>query len=212
MTLQCALHANKPYLYYYSNKQYKTLTYAQVDRLATNIAFQLVHATRDVATISFIGDHSADYLITLLAMLKLRIPVVAISPRTSEAGVADLLKKTGATLLFFTSNYEAMANSISMQYSGLKTVVLHALDINRVLKKSTDVNHRRVLDYKFSDHDIKKTALIFHTSGLVSLPKPVYLSNLYLFNMMSLFHKLITAEKGSRDLNENDTFLACSPL
>lgn len=212
MNIQCALHANKPYLCYYSNKRYDTLTYAQVNCLATNIACQLAHATKDVETISFMGDHSTDYLITLLAMLKLRKPVVAISPRTSEAGIVDLLTKTGATMLFVTSNYKAMADSVSSIYVGLKTVVLLALDINWSLKKSTDVNHRRVLDYQFSDEDIKKTALIFHTSGSVSLPKPVYLSNMYLFNLMSPFHRLITAEKGLRDLNENDTFLACAPL
>ncbi|KAI9251692.1 hypothetical protein EDC94DRAFT_642522 [Helicostylum pulchrum] len=213
MNIQCALYANTPYVYYYSNRRYETLTYAQVDRLATNLACQLVHATRDVETISFIGDHGAEYLITLLAMLKLRIPVVAISPRTSEAGVVNLLKKTSTTLLFVTPNYEAMANCVRMQCSVLiKTAVLEALDMNRLLKKSRDVNHKRLLDYKFLDEDIEKTALIFHTSGSVSLPKPNYLSNMYLFNIMSPFHRLVTKEKGLRDLNANDTFLACTSL
>ncbi|KAG2233404.1 hypothetical protein INT48_007434 [Thamnidium elegans] len=212
MNIQCALYANHSYVSYYTNKRYETLTYAQVDRLATNIACQLVNATKDVETISFIGDHSADYLITMLAILKLRIPMLAISPRTSEAGVVNLLKKTCATLLIVTSNYEAMANCLSMQCSNLKTIVLQPLNIHRLLKKPIDANHVRLLDYEFSDDDITKTALIFHTSGSVSLPKPNFLSNMYLFNMMSPFHRLITAEKGLRDLDENDTFLACTPL
>jgi acyl-CoA synthetase (AMP-forming)/AMP-acid ligase II len=209
---QCKIHADKVFARYYSQGGFKSLTYAQVDLLATNLACKWANDAKISKVVSFIADHTVTYLIIMLAMLKMRVTMMAISPRNSEAADANLLEKTQSKLLVAHVKYENVARAAAAQVSGVKVLILNPLDIDELLKEPLNPDYENLLDLDFSDEDRAKDALIIHSSGSTSFPKPIYLSNRYLFNMISYFHITLNGEDDEKHIDENDAFLSCAPL
>lgn len=209
---QCRTHADKPFANYYSNDDYKTLSYAQVNLLAINLACKWAKDAQNTEVVSFISDHSVNYLIVMLAMMKLRVTMMAVSPRNSEAADVSLLEKTRSKLLVANVKYESIAKSVAAQVPGVKVILLEPLDINALIKEPLNPDHEKLLNTDFSDTDIESSALIIHSSGSTAFPKPIYLSNRYLFNLLNLFHININPEKGLASIDETDAFLSCAPL
>lgn len=162
MNEQTKMHADKVFARYYSQNGFKTLTYADVDRLATNLACKWAYAVQDVDVVSFISDHNMCYLIVMLALLKLRIPMFTISPRNSEAAVINLLKKTESKLLIIEAKYESIGNAAAAQVADVNLMVISPLDIDHLVKQPLNPNFQEFLDFDFSDKDINKTAIICH--------------------------------------------------
>lgn len=211
MNHQSQLHGDKVFVRYAEQGEFKPLTYAQIDHIATNLACKWAPAAQNTEVISFISDHTVRYLIVMLAMLKLRITMMAISPRNSEAAVANLLEKTQCKFLVAHNKYEVVARAAAAQCSGgVKIVILEAFDIDVMLKEPLNPDRGTLLNLNFSDEDKAKDALIIHSSGSTAFPKPIYLSNRYLFNMINWFHLLVNTEDAHID--ENDCFLSCAPL
>ncbi|EPB93060.1 hypothetical protein HMPREF1544_00134 [Mucor circinelloides 1006PhL] len=212
MNQQTKMHSDKVFARYYSKGEYKTLTYADVDRLAINLACKWAKDAQGTEVVSFISDHSINYMIVMLAVMKLRITMLAISPRNSEAADVNLLEKTQSKLLIANVRYESIAKAAVSQVSGVKLIVISPLDIEALAKEPLNPNYQQILNFDFSDEDILKPALIIHSSGSTAFPKPIYLSNRYLFNVMSCFELLVNAKDHLESLTDKDVCLPSVPL
>ncbi|KAI8987327.1 hypothetical protein BDF20DRAFT_814613 [Mycotypha africana] len=214
MNQQCDFHAGKPMARYYSNKSnsYKILTYREVDRMATNLACKWAEYVKDIQCISFMSDHTIDYLITMLALLKLRVTMLAVSPRNSEPAIVNLLEKTKTKLFIANNKYEAITKDVVKQVPGVQLILIDALDINTLLNEPVNPVYTNVLDLDFSDEDIEKSALIIHSSGSTNFPKPIYLSNRYLINILKPIGSLINTKENMPHITEKDVMLALAPL
>ncbi|KAL9551294.1 hypothetical protein MBANPS3_004319 [Mucor bainieri] len=212
MSQQTELYADKVFVRYYSNGECKKLTYSDVDRLATNLACKYAYAVMDVDVVSFIGDHSICYMIVMLALLKLRIPMFAISPRNSEAAVVDLLKKTESKLLITESKYRSIGEAASAHIADVNLMVISPLDIDNLVKQPLNPHFQEFLNFEFSDGDIDKTVVIIHSSGTTSFPKPVRFSNNYIFHAINAFEILINSNEKLDSLTSDDVLLPITPL
>lgn len=167
-------------------------------------------AAQNTKVVSFLSDHTVRHLIVTLAMLKLRVTMMTISPRNSEATAANLLEKTQCKLLVVHDKYEVIARAAAAQCFDVKVVILEGFDIEAMLKEPRDPDRDTLLNLNFSDEDMAKDALIIHSSGTTAFPKPICLSNRYLFNLLNWLHITLNTEDSYMD--GNDCFLSCAPL
>jgi acyl-CoA synthetase (AMP-forming)/AMP-acid ligase II len=166
MDYQTQKFSNNIFFRYYSlidgKPGFKTLTYAQVDHLATNLACKWFEHAKGLDTVGFIADHSVHYGIAIIAFLKLRTTMLCLSPRNSEAADVNLLEKTNCKLLIVNEKYDHIAKNSAAQVPGVKTICIQNFDIEELLKEPLNPNAVTLIDTKFSDEDITKAALIIH--------------------------------------------------
>lgn len=182
---QAKKYANEVYVRYYGRLDsgsfgYKTLSYADVDRIATNLACEWCSKVKGYDVVAFIADHSVQYFLCVLACLKLRVTFLALSPRNSEAAVVNLLKKTDCRFIFSTKKYATLAQSAAAKVDGTVCQVLPSFDLAGRIKQPLNSIAPKVLDRKFTKKDIDKTCAILHSSGSTAFPKPIRISNRYL--------------------------------
>ncbi|KAI8329172.1 hypothetical protein EDC96DRAFT_612369 [Choanephora cucurbitarum] len=204
---QAKIHSDKPCARYYAkDKSYKILTYGQINHIANILASQWKAQAIKTNVISYIGDHDVNYLIIMIALLKLRKPMMCISPRNSEAAITNLLQKTQSKLLIANTKYNDLSQK-SIEKLDVQLVLTPALDLDSLLKQTYD---NSPLSGSCSSED--EPAVIFHSSGSTSLPKPIYLSNRHLFYLATSLHVWIAETDGVKPLCDKDTVLACVPL
>lgn len=160
--IKCKLNSDRIFARYYSNNAYKTLTYAECDRITTNLACKWAAKGKGVECISLIGDHSVDYLIVMLALLKLRSTLLAVSPRNSEPAIINLLEKTNSKLFLATAKHESIAQSAAAKVGGVEVIIIEPLNIEELLLEPLVPEHDKLLDLEFTDADLEKAALIIH--------------------------------------------------
>lgn len=182
---QVEKYADQVYARYYGrlengNLGYKTLTYADVDRIGTNLACEWDSKVKGYDVVAFIADHSIQYFLCVLACLKLRVTFLALSPRNSEAAIVNLLQKTDCRFIFSTDKYASLAQSAAGQVDGTVCHVLPPFNLAGRLKQPLNPTAFKILDKNFSKKDIEKTCAIIHSSGSTAFPKPIRLSNRYL--------------------------------
>lgn len=163
---QTKLHGDKTFARYIHENEYKSLTYDQVDKITTYLAVSYPWATSLLlsgepdAVVSYINDHSIDYLLTLLALMKLRVALFTISPRNSQGSVQSLMESTNSKLIIVGEKYEQLAKDAISTLPDTKCIVLQKLDIETLLLK--EPHDTSILNRSFSDDDILKPVLIFH--------------------------------------------------
>ncbi|CEI92072.1 hypothetical protein RMCBS344292_06345 [Rhizopus microsporus] len=209
--IKCKLNSDRIFVRYYFNNAYKTLTYAECDRITTNLACKWAAKGKGVECISLIGDHSVDYLIVMLTLLKLRSTLLAVSPRNSEPAIINLLEKTNSKLLLATAKHESIAQSAAAKVGGVEVITIEPLNIEELLLEPLVPEHDKLLDSEFTDADLEKAALIIHSSGTTNFPKPIYLSNrglLYITGFPDIYKEKYNIQMG----DVNDVHLYCLPL
>ncbi|KAI9483645.1 MAG: hypothetical protein EXX96DRAFT_648358 [Benjaminiella poitrasii] len=212
VNVQCTIHSDKVLARYYSNGSYKVLTYAEVNRLSTNLACKWAKDAVGAEVISFISDHSVNYLITMIAIMKLRLTMMAVSPRNSEPAIVNLLEKTKSKLVISSEKYSDIANATASNVPGVKVITTPTFDLEALLQEPLNPDHEKILNYGFSDEDKEKPALIIHSSGSTAFPKPIYLSNRYLINELKCYHITVNAREGLEHISDKDVYLPCVPL
>ncbi|KAG1538733.1 hypothetical protein G6F49_012514 [Rhizopus delemar] len=212
INVQSKTYADRVFVRYYSNNTFKTLTYSEVDRITTNLACEWAEKKNGFEAVSYMNDHNVDYMFTMLALMKLRIIFLAISPRNSEPAIVNLLEKTQSKVIFATPKYESIAQSAAAKIDGAKLTVIQPLDIEAMLNQPLNPRYKEILDFNFTEKDIDQPALIIHSSGSTNFPKPIYLSNRYLLNASSFFQLYKEQYSHVHPMNEDDTMLACVPL
>ncbi|CEG84150.1 hypothetical protein RMATCC62417_17995 [Rhizopus microsporus] len=198
--------------YYHSNNSFHSLTYAQVDLVATNLACKWSSIIKDTRTVSYLADHSIDYLIVVLALLKLRVTPFLISPRNSQAAIAHLMKTTTSKFLLASKKYQSTAMAISSSVKGMRELIMSPLQLDALTMEPYYPNYQDVLNHTFISSDITKTALIMHSSGTTNFPKPIYCSNRYMFKAINVLNVLQSSEHAMLPVDHNDVFLVCAPM
>jgi long-subunit acyl-CoA synthetase (AMP-forming) len=100
----------------------------------------------------------------MLALMKLRITLLALCPKNSEAAVVNLLEKTKSSLVFASKKREPLIKSSAekVQEKSIKVITVDRLDIEASLNEVLNPDYEKILDLKFSEDDIRKDALIIH--------------------------------------------------
>ncbi|CAO3703734.1 unnamed protein product [Rhizopus stolonifer] len=206
-------YSDRIFVRYCSEETYKTLTYSDVDRISSYLAYRWSDTIDRTQVVSFLCDHGVDYLIMLMAILKLGAPFFAISPRNSEAAVISLMEKTGSRLLLVSSKYKNLAATVYNQLNQGQVHVFMPLDLVATLNESMDMNDHDLFNHKCSSNDDKtRIVFILHSSGSTNFPKPIYCTNDYMFNVINTFHAVKKNCSKMDQITKEDTFLACAPL
>ncbi|KAI8141740.1 hypothetical protein BJV82DRAFT_617342 [Fennellomyces sp. T-0311] len=187
-----------------NQRGFKTMTYAQADRIASNLAYQWAPCLENIDSVGFIADHSIHYFIAMLAIFKLQPVLLALSPRNPVAANVNLLTKTASRFLIVSEKYSHMAKECAEQVpGGCGIKVLQPFDLE-LLDTPTKYTRRVAIP-----EDIEKIAMIIHSSGTTSFPKPIHLSNRYMFWLIQIITVDISKEVS---LNSSDVILSSLPL
>ncbi|KAG1473501.1 hypothetical protein G6F56_000918 [Rhizopus delemar] len=156
-------YSDRIFVRYYSEETYKTLTYSDVDRISSYLAHQWSNIIDQNQIVSFLCDHGVDYLVMLVAILKLGAPFFAISSRNSEAAVISLMEKTGSRLLLVSSKYKNLAATVHNQLKQAQVHVFMPLNLTATLNKSMSMNDHDLFNHKcYSNDDKTRTVFILH--------------------------------------------------
>ncbi|KAI7884620.1 acetyl-CoA synthetase-like protein [Lichtheimia hyalospora FSU 10163] len=178
------------------NASFHSLTYGQVDHISTNLACQwasfLLPHHRDPRPVGFLADHSVDYFIYLVAILKLRVPFLALSPRNSNMAIAHLLEKSNAELVIASEKYihQAMdaCNIVKTKYNKkLSHQLLEPLNLEKMIQEPLHPCAHTIINTRFTKDDENMPMLITHSSGTTSFPKLVAHTNEYFMLMAQTF-------------------------
>lgn len=167
------LYKERPMVHYETpDGSFKTLTFEQVSRITTRLAKKWAPEVRDVSTMAFLADHSIFYFIALIALFKLRVQVMLLSPRNSEAAHINLLNKTKASHLIVSQKYADIAHKVVQnveQSHECKVKVLAPFNFMEILNESSPDED---LDYDFSEKDRSEVAVICQRYANISLRNP----------------------------------------
>ncbi|CEI89605.1 hypothetical protein RMCBS344292_03956 [Rhizopus microsporus] len=208
----CKDNGDRIIAYYYSNNGFRSLTFAQVDRIATNLACKWSSIIKDTQTVSYLADHGIDYLIVFLALLKLRVTPFLISPRNSQAIIVHLMKTTQSKFLLASKKYQSIAMAISSSVKGMRELIMNPLQLDVLTMEPYYPDYQSILNHNYISSDITKTTLIMHSSGTTNFPKPIYCSNKYMFKAISFLSILQSSGHAMMPIDHNDVFLACAPM
>ncbi|KAG2199975.1 hypothetical protein INT47_000325 [Mucor saturninus] len=206
LSRQFETYNDRPLARYFVNhaSSYGVLSYGEVERLATNLAFKLSHRISTV--VALLGGHDIDYLILLIALMKLQVTIFVISPRNSVAANVDLLEKTRSGLLITSSKLAGIARASAEGVGGVEVFVMESMDIHALLQEPLlDGELDICLD---EEDDLNRNVFIFHSSGSTSYPKPIYITNHNLLCSLQVFHGQLPAGT----IDATDTLLCCTPL
>lgn len=142
--------------------QVKTLTYGETDRIATNLACSLHDRLHGATTIALMEDYSATYLILMLALFKLRIPLLAVSVRNTAEAVQNLLNQVNADVFIYGSVYSNIKNSIQQDLPEVKCVSTPIMNFQELKYDPVHPDVDILLDSTFTSEDMNKTDLIVH--------------------------------------------------
>ncbi|KAJ8654164.1 hypothetical protein O0I10_010112 [Lichtheimia ornata] len=199
--------------YQTANGEYKELTYEQFDRITTNLACRWHSQLASIESMGFIADHSIHYLVAMVAIMKLRPVLMALSPRNSEAANVNLLTKTESKFVIASEKYADMAKRCAAQVPGVNYHIMpNTFDIDSLINEPLAANESKLINRQFTAEDQEKIALIIHSSGTTSFPKPIRLSNRYLFNLVQVIPYDVNQLSPAKGFGSDDVFLAAFPL
>lgn len=156
--------------YQTANGGFKELTYEQFDRITTNLACRWHSQLASIESMGFIADHSVHYLIAMVAIMKLRPVLMALSPRNSEAANVNLLTKTESKFVIASEKYADMAKRCAAQVPGVNYhIVPNAFDIDSLINEPLASNESKLINRHFTAEDQEKIALIIHRYGLYNV-------------------------------------------
>lgn len=134
------------------------MTYGQVDRITTNLAYDFYGYLGDRSVIPLLEDHSPYYLILIIALYKLQISVMLISTRNSSEAIIHLLKQVNAETLLYGESYHHAKKEVLKGNPAIECFAVPRLDLDELV--NPDANS--ILDQNFTSSDLLKTVLIIH--------------------------------------------------
>ena len=192
-----------------NTQDFKTLSYSQVDRISTNLANEWSSTLNGIKTVGLIADHSIYYLVTMLAIFKLQPTLLALSPRNSVEANIDLMTKTDSHFIIGSAKYADAVTQCAEKVPGSCNVkIFEPFDLEKLSQHNATTV--RPASEIASLKDIEKIVLIIHSSGSTAFPKPIRLSNRYMFGLIQILGLQIQ-EDGHR-LEPSDVMLASLAL
>ncbi|KAG2237908.1 hypothetical protein INT48_002213 [Thamnidium elegans] len=190
----------------------KTLTYGQVDLIATNLACDLYEKLGNKSVISVLEDHSVYYLIMLYTLYKLRIPVQMISARNSSAAVCSLLQQVNSDCLVYGIYYQHIKDIVSEENRNVECFPIPNFDLENLLKKPLNPIWSEILDQNFTEEDLDRSVTIVHSSGTTNMPKAVIWSNRFLMYFIQTYLQTFYKRKQFEFIeDENDILIGITP-
>jgi acyl-coenzyme A synthetase/AMP-(fatty) acid ligase len=163
---QVELYAHKVYISYYTDENgepgYSSLTYCQVNRISTNLACEWYKGIKNSKSVAILFDHSTDLLISMLAIIKLRIPLLVLSPRNSKAAISNLLRTTKCSLLISGDKYKQIGEDSTKNVKGCGFLSVSGYDLKFLSQQPLDNMASTVLNNEFDTHDLSKVCIILH--------------------------------------------------
>lgn len=146
---------------------FSSLTYEEFDRITTNLACQwqlsFLKDTPPDTPVALVADHSVDYVISVIAIMKLKRVLLLIAPRNSHAAIRHLVLNAGAKTLITSKKYEEKAK-VSME-NDRHIVSCHSFgmfDIPAMVQEPLHMDVDMLIDRQFDPEDKEKTAIIIH--------------------------------------------------
>jgi acyl-CoA synthetase (AMP-forming)/AMP-acid ligase II len=162
---QAQHYADEVYVRYYVEKNgggFSSFTYGQINHLSTHLACKWSSCIETTETAALLFDHSTDLLLSMLAIFKLRIPVLILSPRNSKAAISNLLLATKSKLLISSDKYKQVAKDAASNIKGCRAFSFSEYDLRHLEKQPLNRQLLSVLDGEFRHQDLDKISLILH--------------------------------------------------
>ena len=154
----CLLYPNQT-----NPKIYATLTYKQLNEVTNHIAekcFSHINSNSSgkKMVICCLANSNVNYLLSIIALLKLEVIVFSLSIRNSEAALIHLLEKSNASYLFYDEQYSSIATKITATFGS--TIALHQLE-NICISELINLENSTFKPMT-TQHDIDQCQIIFH--------------------------------------------------
>jgi len=159
---QVSLHPDKIAIVYQNSK----LSYKELNQKANRLAYYLIEK-REVMPGSIVGiflNGSVDFVITLIALLKVRATFVPIDPKYPTTRISFMLKDAGLSLIVTN---QLLSNSLPVSKQQILCVDDPDLNDELIHFNSKDVT------VESTDLDSEQLAYVIYTSGSTGKPKGV---------------------------------------
>ncbi|KAK8247466.1 hypothetical protein HDK90DRAFT_43216 [Phyllosticta capitalensis] len=169
-------HDQSPLLSYAGETDFAQYTGADIERLSRYAANAYMEILSDVSkesakTVAMVGISNMEYYITFLALQRVGITAMLISPRLPDQGFTHLLQKTGCRVAIAS---KGARNSLerACKSADLDVSILPMLDVED-FANSTFINRFGGPLKPIDTSD--QQGFIIHSGGTTGLPKPVRL-------------------------------------
>ena len=184
----------------------RTLTYAELDRRAAQVAGLLAEAgVRPGDRIGWLGRSSEAFFEILFAAARLRACLAPINSRLAGPEIAFILQDSGADLFFVTREFFDTGEQVAAQVD--RPIRLIGVGGARPGFESYEALREAAEPRVLADVEPADDVLQLYTSGTTGLPKGVRLNNAN----FSAFLQLRTQVEGF-DYGPDDTVLIVMPL
>ncbi|ORX54040.1 acetyl-CoA synthetase-like protein [Hesseltinella vesiculosa] len=192
----------------------ESYTFGQIAHASKALALKLIptirnlnaHPTETRPVVSIIADHDLSLLVWMFALYWLKVTIMCISPRNSPPAVEHLLTKASSSLVLCTAKYRSMAENVSQLLHECQVLTMYPLDILALADTSLDEGLLPVP----MPSDYEEILLIIHSSGSTSFPKPILLSDRYIYHTSKVFPSVLGQYNAA--YGSDDVFLSCMPL
>jgi long-chain acyl-CoA synthetase len=194
--------ADKPAMRYREGKEWRTLTYAECERVSRGLAFFLLGRGLGMGDrVAIFMENRPEWLIAYLGIVRAGMVVVPLDCQIRAAEAKTLLNASQSRAVFISSLTAAVAEEAGEQITRIQVGVASANAVSFSDAAGTaDPGGTSLAQTRGSD-----TAAIIYTSGTVAQPKGVVLTHANLCaNVRSLSTLGIVTQK--------DVFLALLPL
>lgn len=189
--IQCrrALTADDPIVSYPSaGINYVDYSITQLDSYAYNAAQhyatllpQRSSSAQTPEVVALLGASNLDYVISILAIIKLGHTVLFLSPRISREAHVSLLERTKCRAILVNEQQRNVAQTL--QQLDVPELKIHDMASANVYSVPLDPAQSTRLDRHLDPkQETKYVNWIIHSSGSTSLPRPVFLTHKALIN------------------------------
>ncbi|KAI7863285.1 hypothetical protein BDF14DRAFT_1845667 [Spinellus fusiger] len=131
---------------------------------------------KDNTYIGYINDHTIDYLITYVTLLKIGLVLVCLSTKNTAAMNAYILQSVNATVLLATPSYSTIAHDTSTALNNCQVTIVHLYDIDAIINRPTNPKAAEILKETIRK-DIDETIVVLHSTGSTGTPKPIRMNS-----------------------------------
>ncbi|KAK4096417.1 acetyl-CoA synthetase-like protein [Parathielavia hyrcaniae] len=162
-----------------SGIDYVDYTMQQLDVFAYRVAtgYQRIIPTRTSSAdpptvVALLGPSDLDYIVTMLALVKLGHTVLFLSTRISPAAIASLISTTSANVLLAAPAHAEVARATQQ---GIQGLVVDEIAPRSTYEFPIEVHANTRLDQTLDPcTETNNVVYIIHSSGSTGLPKPIY--------------------------------------
>ncbi|KAI9279609.1 hypothetical protein BY458DRAFT_545119 [Sporodiniella umbellata] len=167
--------------------KFHTITYSEANVITQNLACKWLHYKKKSNIILYIGDYNINYVVSTVSLLRLQAVPFLISFRNTDLNIVQLIEQSKAKVLFISASQSILAERLRSKIGDVEIVILENYDFDALKKEPPNKDYQNLIDRNPKIEDLKKTALILHSSGTSGALKLVPVNNQYLLNTGTFF-------------------------